>query len=120
MLNAFDDLLLSISFLNLVLKSYQPDGEHCFLGSENEYLSPGLSAADEDLAKFPPTHLLLAGVDPLKDEGIQFCHRLLTNKVPARITEMDMMPHGFLSFYFPLNQGMNEARSCIKKSVEIL
>ena len=56
---------------------------------------------------------MFAGIDPLRDCGIQFMHRLLQNKVDVRATEMAMMPHGYLSIYWVKNQTMNEALDCI-------
>jgi len=69
-------------------------------------MSPSL-AKDEDLKKFPPTHLIFAGIDPLKDDYIGFFHRLMQNGVNVHATEFELMPHGFLSLYFPMNKGMN-------------
>ena len=76
LLNSWDDLLLSTAFLNLVMKSYQPTGQHFYMGSHNCYLSP-CYAADADLACLPRTRILVAGIDPLRDDGILFLHRLL-------------------------------------------
>ena len=73
-----------------------------FAGNFCCYMSPGV-ADDKDLAQFPKTRMMLAGIDPLRDESIQFMHRLLENGVDVRAAEMEMMPHGFLSFKFPLS-----------------
>ena len=85
-------------------------------------MSPGLCASDEDLSKFPPTHLMLAQIDFLRDDGIHFMHRLLKNGVDVKATEIELMPHGFLNFWFPfpLRTGMVEAIPCIEKSINII
>ena len=70
---------------------------------------------DEIIAQFPRTYLVIAGIDPLKDGYIQFFHQLLKNKVTAAAIEMELMPHGFLGMYYPLNKGMNEAMVCVKR-----
>lgn len=90
------------------------------MSDKNDYISPGPNADDSDLAQFPKTHLMLAGIDPLRDCSIDFLSRLLKNGVDARATEMDMMPHGYLSIYWVKDRTMNEAKDCIVKSVEIL
>ena len=62
----------------------------------------------------------MAGIDPLKDEYISFFHRLLKNKVDAKAIELELMPHGFLSLYFPANKGMNEALPCIMHVSDVM
>ncbi|WP_042443214.1 alpha/beta hydrolase, partial [Streptacidiphilus jiangxiensis] len=55
--------------------------------------SPGLAP---DLAGLPPTLLLLADCDPLRDESLRFARRLAVAEVPVRV---DLRPgtfHGFL------------------------
>ena len=51
-----------------------------------------------DLTGFPPTYLLVAGLDPLRDEGIAFADVLRKSGVPTRCREYPDMPHGFLLF----------------------
>jgi acetyl esterase len=51
-----------------------------------------------DLRGLPPTYLLLAGFDPLRDEGLAFGEALRRAGVPVRIHEYQDMPHGFLLF----------------------
>lgn len=119
LLNAWDDLLLSAAFLNLVMKSYQPTGQYFYMGAHNCYLSPSY-ASDEDLAQLPPTRLLLAGIDPLRDDGLIFLNRALENKVDIKAVEFKFMPHGFMSMKFPLSQGLDESALAIERSSEIL
>ena len=62
---------------------------------------------------------MLAGVDPLKDDGLFFFDRLLKNGVNAKTLEMRLMPHGFLSYYIPV-KGHPHSELCINKAIEIL
>jgi hormone-sensitive lipase len=51
LINSMDDPLLSYSMLYMISKSYGPtQEEHAFLGSTNQYMSPGLCSSDETLA----------------------------------------------------------------------
>jgi acetyl esterase len=56
-----------------------------------------LSAA-ADLRGLPPTYLMAAGLDPLRDEGLAFADALRRSGVPVRSREYPDMPHGFLLF----------------------
>lgn len=111
-LNALDDPILSATFLNLAAAAYCPlEPELRFLGTINKYMSPALVAPVDILSNFPDTRLIVAGVDPLKDDDLVFFSRLLDAK-PAkkpRIYEMEMMPHGFLNYNMPYGKGMKEA-----------
>lgn len=53
---------------------------------------------EADLSQAPPTVLLLAACDPLRDEGLAFGRRLVDAGVPTVVHEHTGMPHGFLSF----------------------
>lgn len=121
LLNAFDDTLLGYTLLFQIAKAYPPkDGPHKMIGSTDPYMSPGICAPDWALAKFPPTRIMLAGVCPLKDDGLYFFNRLLENGVNAKAYEMKLMPHGFLSYYAPKVKGLPESGDCIKKAIELL
>lgn len=64
-------------------------------GSENPEVSPILL---EKLAHLPPTVLVVAGYDPLKDEGEQFARRLQQADVLRRFKNVESSIHAFLSF----------------------
>lgn len=66
------------------------------------YLSPGLCSPDSILSKFPPTRLMIAGVDSFKDDNYRFMARLIANGVDVKCKEFRLMPHGFLSYNIPM------------------
>lgn len=50
------------------------------------------------LSGLPPTHIIVAGHDPLHDEGVAFAERLTAAGVPVTLKAYPAMPHGFISF----------------------
>jgi acetyl esterase len=50
-----------------------------------------------DLRGMPPTHIVLGGCDPLRDEGMAYGERLQAAGVDAEICTYDGMFHGFFS-----------------------
>jgi acetyl esterase len=50
-----------------------------------------------NLADLPPALLMLAGHDPLRDEGLAYGHALQAAGTPATIVEYDGLAHGFIS-----------------------
>ena len=52
----------------------------------------------EDLIGLPPTHVLLAEYDVLRDEGRVFAERLMAAGVPTTVKQYDGMLHGFFHF----------------------
>jgi acetyl esterase len=89
--------------------------------SAREYPGPGVTAADlalagplyladvdpahplaspllaDDLSSFPPTLVITAEYDPLRDEGRVFAERLQEAGVPVRFTNYVQYLHGFFS-----------------------
>lgn len=63
--------------------------------AEEPLVSPLLAA---DLAQLPPTTLLTAEFDPLRDEGEVFAERLQAAGVAVRLERAPGMIHGFISF----------------------
>jgi acetyl esterase len=50
------------------------------------------------LRGLPPAYLLVAGLDPLRDDGLAFAGALRRSGVPVTCREYPDMPHGFLLF----------------------
>jgi acetyl esterase len=74
-----------------------------------------------DLGGLPPTYLLTAGFDPLRDEGRAFGAALRQAGVPVRSSEYEDMPHGFLLFAGRLSraqQGLSEVADAVAAGLE--
>jgi acetyl esterase len=50
----------------------------------------------DSLAGLPRTHVVVAGLDPLRDEGVALASRLERAGVPVSLVEAPTLPHGFL------------------------
>jgi acetyl esterase len=50
----------------------------------------------DSLAGLPPAHIVVAGLDPLRDEGVMLAARLASAGVPATLVEAPTLVHGFL------------------------
>lgn len=50
-----------------------------------------------DLSGLPPTQVMLAALDPLRDEGLALSARLNQAGVPVSVLECHGLPHGFLA-----------------------
>ncbi|KAJ5083478.1 hypothetical protein N7456_012905 [Penicillium angulare] len=57
-------------------------------------MNPGNATADE-VKKLPPTVFGIAGLDPLRDEGLFYAKLLSENGVPTDTTIFRGVPHGF-------------------------
>lgn len=61
-----------------------------------DHLAAPLRAAD--LAGLPPTVLVVADLDPMRDEGLAYAARLTEAGVPVRLRHVPGLVHGFLRF----------------------
>jgi acetyl esterase len=68
-----------------------------------QYLPPGADDGSaraiptrDPLAGLPPAHVVVAGLDPLRDEGAMLAARLSKAGVRATLVEAPALPHGFL------------------------
>lgn len=77
------------------------------------YASPAMAA---DLSGLPPTHVAAAELDPLRDEDIEFAHRLLKAGVS---TELHVYPGTFHGFC-PANPNAAVCRRFLAEGTECL
>jgi len=49
----------------------------------------------DDLSKLPPAFVLVAGFDPLRDEGVDYAKRLIEAGNRVRLANYEGMVHGF-------------------------
>jgi acetyl esterase/lipase len=106
---AFQALLYPATDPAMNTPSYRQNADDPFLSAEEMtwYWSqygggqppagpPAALSAVADLRGLPPAYLLVAGFDPLRDEGLAFAAALRRAGVPVRDREYPDMPHGFL------------------------
>lgn len=88
--------------------SYRRNGEGYFLTNRamayfGEHYRPDLSdvratpLSADSLEGLPPALVLVAGYDPLRDEGVDYAGRLMSAGVPVVLSEYPGMIHGFFS-----------------------
>lgn len=96
---------LDIESCRLFGKGYDLDREEIemfrslYLPDENDWKNPYASPAlAKDLRGLPPTLLITAEFDPLKDDGKAFADKLKRSGVPVKYYCCKGVIHGFLSF----------------------
>ncbi len=73
-----------------------------YLPNPHDWTNPDASplrASNVDLAVLPPTLIIVAGCDPLREEGIAYARKLRDNGVHVNSRIEKEMIHGFLKFY---------------------
>jgi acetyl esterase len=110
--------------------SYHENGRDYLLTRElmiwfwEKYLPAGVSLDDPaicplrapDLKEMPPTLLITAEYDPLRDEGEAYARRLESSGVPTTLTRYHGMLHGFIMHFSIMDQG----RVCLRQIAEFL
>jgi acetyl esterase len=79
---------------------------HHYLDGEAQANDPSLKFLEHDLTGLPPTYLMTAGFDPLRDEGKAFFDKLVEQGVEAEHECYTDMIHGFISFSGGVAAGM--------------
>ncbi|CAI2383830.1 unnamed protein product [Moneuplotes crassus] len=109
---SLDDFILPSGFLYLCVEAYVKDGDP----ETDHFLSPGI-CPDNILQRFPPTRIMSAGNDPLRDEAYKFVLRLLDNGVDVTCKEYINFPHGFISLNIPV-AGISECKEPINQAIK--
>lgn len=75
-----------------------------------------------DLSGLPPTLLIVAGYDPLRDEGLAYGERLRQAGVEVTISNYEGMLHGFITMADVVDKGMeaiDEISDALRKTFDI-
>jgi acetyl esterase len=69
-----------------------------YLGGNRHNVSPyAAPGRAEDLSNLPSAYILCAGLDPLRDEGLNYARRLTESEVTVELHLIPCIPHGFAS-----------------------
>jgi acetyl esterase len=103
------DYLLTRNLMRWFWEKYLPAG----VSLDNPEICP-LRAPN--LRGMPPTLVVTAEYDPLRDEGEAYGRRLQESGAPTVVTRYEGMLHGFL-MHFPI---MDQGRVCLRQIAEFL
>lgn len=70
----------------------------------------------DDLSNLPPALVLVAGYDPLRDEGVDYAKRLIEAGNRVRLANYEGMIHGF----YLMGGAVDAARRAVAESAEVL
>ena len=88
-----------------------------YLGPDGDPTDPlAAPVRQKDLSGLPPTLLILAGDDVLRDEGEAFGERLRAADVAMMVRRYEDMPHGFLV----MTRYLDAAREALKDAADAL
>ncbi|GAB04743.1 putative esterase [Gordonia amarae NBRC 15530] len=85
-----DGYYLTAERINWFTENYVPDPAD----RSGHRVSPLLA---DDLSGLPPAYVLIAGFDPLRDEGIAYADRLRAAGVPVTLDRASGLIHGFVN-----------------------
>ena len=85
-----DDVVIDDISMNFYRASYAPKPE--------QWDDPFVSPLRGDLSRFPPTCVVVGGIDPLCDEGVLFAEKLRAAGRDSVLLNYAGMPHGFMFF----------------------
>jgi acetyl esterase len=100
---ALDDRLETLSARKFTDFPYfaRPEAEmmwRWYLGENIHNISPyAAPARAEDLSNLPAAYILCAGLDPLRDEGLNYARRLTEAEVAVELHLVPSIPHSFAS-----------------------
>lgn len=114
-------------------ESYKENGEGLFLTTRTmdyfgNHYQPDLAdfravpLNARDLAGLPPALVLVAGYDPLRDEGKAYATRLMQAGVPTVLTEYTGMIHGFFSMSGVMDAGkqaLNQVAGALRDALDV-
>jgi acetyl esterase/lipase len=87
-----------------------------YLGKNIHNVSPyAAPARAEDLSNLPAAYILCAGLDPLRDEGLNYARRLIEAEVAVELHLAPSIPHGFASI-----PSASISERLLKEQVEVL
>ena len=92
---------------------------HYLLGDENKKLDPKVSpllSSDEMLKKSPPTLVITAEFDPLRDEGEEYAAKLAS----LGVTTSTVRFHGQIHAFFGMSELLDDAAAAIALSASYL
>jgi len=95
-LNSFTDKVLEYKFLRYCIESYSDNGKNC----TNPFLSP-LYMSDKILKKLPKIRIFNGSSDPLRDDSVLFCSKLVQLGVDVEMREFKYFPHCFINYDHP-------------------
>ena len=91
-LNALWDEMLPLQSLRHSIMSYRGRyDKEC-----DPFLSP-FHMNDKVISMLPPIRIINGSMDPLRDQSIQFVHKLVKLKKDVKLIELKYFPHGFLN-----------------------
>jgi acetyl esterase len=70
----------------------------------------------DDLSNLPPALVLVAGYDPLRDEGLDYARRLIESGNRVRLANYEGMIHGF----YLMGGAVDAAKRAVEESAEML
>lgn len=93
----------------------------CYLPEEVDKLDPRVSPLKaEDVSGLPPAYVMLAGFDPLHDEGLAYAEKLRAAGVDVTLADYPDMVHDFIYMQAVLPQAqraLHAAAEALKKAV---
>lgn len=88
----------------------------CYITEPKDILNPNFSPLlSKDHSRLPPTLIIGAEIDPLRDDGIMYADALASADTPVKYLEAKGSYHGFA--IFPKVHGSDEAQCAVRQFV---